>query len=581
VEASEADGRHWRWSLRTHLLAMAGVAVALSAVVGGTLTTRAYSSAERRAVARVRDAARQTAATVGRDLAQAGMLIAASAPGIGPTLEQSAAVLAAPELCTLSFTGVGVLPAAGVLSILTADGRVLCSSNRAALGRSYADAAWYPRLAAGEVITVGENADVVTGGPAAVVAAPVRTPAGSVAGALVSVFSADPLATALAETFGRGSEREYTIVDPAGTVISSSIDPDGRGRPFPSIADGETTSDSRGTERIWSLATVEPTGWRVWAATDEAEALGPARAERERLALVLVVALAAAVALALLVNRRLVRPVRGLSVTIGEAETEPGARAAVAGPAELAGLARSLNQMLATRQHNEQLVAELAEELEATAISLIEAREQERQALAIALHDTTLQGLVAAMWQVDALTDREGVSPALDRLRRDLGVLVDQTRAVTTELRPPALQEIGLGAAVDELAHRATGDWNLTVEVEDRLDGARFAVNLEMLVYRAIQESLQNVRKHAQATRVQIILEQHDDVLRATVADDGVGVDDAVVSQRAREGHLGVVSMRDTIRLARGRFSIARGDTGGTVVELEVPLLDETPSPVS
>jgi signal transduction histidine kinase len=557
---------------------MAAAAVALSAVVGAALTTRAYSSAERRAVASVRDTARQTADTVSRDLTQAGVLIAASAPGIGPVLAQSAAVLATPELCTLSFTGVGVLPAAGVLSILTSDGRVLCSSDRTAVGRSYSDADWYPRVAAGETITAGESADAVTGGPGAVTASPVRNAGGSVAGAMVSVFSADPLATKLAETFGGRPAREYTIVDPSGTVISSSIDTAERGRRFPTIADGETAPDRRGKDRIWAMATVGPTGWRIWAAADEAEALGPAREERQRLALVLVVALAAAVALALLVNRRLVRPVRSLSATIGEAETEPGARAAVAGPAELAGLARRLNRMLATRQHNEQLVADLAEELEVTAISLIEAREQERQALAIALHDTTLQGLVAAMWQVDALADREGASPALDRLRRDLGVLVDQTRAVTTELRPPALQEIGLGAAVDELAHRATGDWNLTVEVEDRLGGARFAVNLEMLVYRAIQESLQNVRKHAQATRVQIVLEQHDDVLRATVADDGVGVDDAVVSQRAREGHLGVVSMRDTIRLARGRFSIVRGDTGGTVVELEVPLLAESPS---
>ncbi len=557
---------------------MAAAAVALSAVVGAALTTRAYSSAERRAVASVRDPARQTADTVSRDLTQAGVLIAASAPGIGPVLAQSAAVLATPELCTLSFTGVGVLPAAGVLSILTSDGRVLCSSDRTAVGRSYSDADWYPRVAAGETITAGESADAVTGGPGAVTASPVRNAGGSVAGAMVSVFSADPLATKLAETFGGRPSREYTIVDPSGTVISSSIDTAERGRRFPTIADGETAPDRRGKDRIWAMATVGPTGWRIWAAADEAEALGPAREERQRLALVLVVALAAAVALALLVNRRLVRPVRSLSATIGEAETEPGARAAVAGPAELAGLARRLNRMLATRQHNEQLVADLAEELEVTAISLIEAREQERQALAIALHDTTLQGLVAAMWQVDALADREGASPALDRLRRDLGVLVDQTRAVTTELRPPALQEIGLGAAVDELAHRATGDWNLTVEVEDRLGGARFAVNLEMLVYRAIQESLQNVRKHAQATRVQIVLEQHDDVLRATVADDGVGVDDAVVSQRAREGHLGVVSMRDTIRLARGRFSIVRGDTGGTVVELEVPLLAESPS---
>ena len=190
----------------------------------------------------------------------------------------------------------------------------------------------------------------------------------------------------------------------------------------------------------------------------------------------------------------------------------------------------------------------------------------------VSLHDTTLQGLIAAMWQVDALVEGGGGSPAVDRLRQALETLVNQTRAVTSELRPPSLREIGLGAAVDELAHRTAGAWDLAVEVDDRLAGARFTVALEMLVYRAIQEALQNVRKHARATRVRIVLEQHEDRLRATVADDGIGIDDAVLAERAREGHLGVVSIRDTIRLAKGRFSISRGDPSGTVVNVEVPV---------
>ena len=73
--AGAGPGR--RWSMRTHLLGMAGAALALSAVVGGALTARAYSSAEQRAVAGARDAARQVAGASDRDLAQAGMITAA------------------------------------------------------------------------------------------------------------------------------------------------------------------------------------------------------------------------------------------------------------------------------------------------------------------------------------------------------------------------------------------------------------------------------------------------------------------------------------------------------------------------
>jgi signal transduction histidine kinase len=561
-----------RWSLRTHLLVMAAAVLILGSVVGLALTADAYSQAERRAVAAARDAARQVAATLDRDLAQAAMLTAASAPGIGPVLEQQAALAANPDVCSLSFTGIGVFPPEGAVHVVTRDGRVLCSSLRAAVGMSYAGAPWFPRLAGGGPISTGDSHDIVSGAPAAIVAAPVQGPAGPFSGALVQTFAVGALAPTLAGTFGGPVKRQFTLVDGDGRVLSSSIDPSERGRPFPKISDGATAPDSRGTRRIWGVGTVSAPGWRLWAGTGEARALETARAERRRLGLVLITTLAAALGLALLVNRRLVRPLRGLSTTVAQAETEPGARATVAGPAELADLAQSLNHMLTARQHHDEVVAELARELEATAISLVEAREQERRALAIALHDTTLQGLIAAMWQVDALIERGEDSPALERLRHDLEALVDQTRAVTTGLRPPALEENGLGAAVDELARRTESDSDFAVEVDDRLLGARFASAVEMLVYRMVQEALQNARRHARATAVRVLLEHDDGLLRATVTDDGVGIDDAVLAERAQDGHHGVISMRDTVHLAKGRFSITRGAAGGTVVNVEVPV---------
>ncbi|HKY75379.1 MAG TPA: ATP-binding protein [Acidimicrobiia bacterium] len=560
-----------RWSLRAHLLGMAGAVLVLSSVVGLAVTAGAYSQAKRRAVTAARDAAGQVAATIDRDLSQAAMLTAASAPGIGPILEQQAAVAANPDVCSLSFTGFGVFPPEGAVHILTGDGRVLCSSVRAAVGRSYAGASWFPRLAGGAPVTTGEGRDVISAAPAAIVAAPIQAPSGAVNGGLVQTLAVEKLAPALAETFGGPVRRQFALVDGEGRVLSSSIDPAQRGQAFPKIADGATAPDSRGTKRIWGVRSVAVPGWQLWAGTSEELALQTARAERRRLGLVLITALAAALGLTLLVNRRLVRPLRGLSATVARAETEPGARAAVAGPAELADLAQGLNHMLAAHQRHEELVTDLARDLEATAISLVEAREQERRSLAIALHDTTLQGLIAAMWQVDALVERGDGSPGLERLRGDLEALINQTRNVTTGLRPPALEEYGLGAAVDELARRTAGESGLTIEVDDRLLDARFVSAVEMLMYRMVQEALQNVRKHAQATNVRVVLERHDGLVRATVSDDGIGIDATVLTERARGGHLGVVSMRDTVRLAKGRFSITPGDPG-TVVSVEVPV---------
>jgi len=561
-----------RLSLRAHLLAMAGAVLLLGSAVGLGLTAQAYSGAKRRSVTAARDSARQVAATLQRDVSQAAALTAATAPSIAPVLAQQAALAANPELCSLTFSGTGVFPSDGATHILAADGRVVCSSAKAAVGRSYAGAAWFPRLAGGAPVTTGDGRDIVSDAPSVVVAAPVPGSGGTVGGALVQTLTVAPLAGALAPTFGGPAQRQFLVVDGDGRILSSSIDPSEAGRSFPAIRDGATAADSRGTKRIWGVGIVDATGWRLWSGTSEVLALQSARAERRRLGLILVTTLAAALALTLLVNRRLVRPLRDLSATVAQAETEPGARASVGGPAELADLAQRLNHMLAARQHNEELVADLARELEATAISLVEAREQERQALAIALHDTTLQGLIAVMWQIDALVERGGEFAVLERLRHDLEDLVDQTRAVTTGLRPPALQETGLGAAVGELARRTAAESGLEVEVDDRLAGARFAAGVELLLYRLVQEALQNARKHARAARVQVVLDRDDGLLRATIADDGIGVDDTVLAERAQSGHLGVVSMRDTVRLAKGRFSITPGRPGGTVVNVELPV---------
>src|SRR5438270_6696052 len=96
------------WSLRAHLIGIAGIVLVLTGAVGTGLTGRAYAGARHRAVAGVRNTAGEVARAIDHDLGQALELMVASAPGIAATLDQAAAVTAPPELCSLSFTGVGV-----------------------------------------------------------------------------------------------------------------------------------------------------------------------------------------------------------------------------------------------------------------------------------------------------------------------------------------------------------------------------------------------------------------------------------------------------------------------------------------
>ena len=197
----------------------------------------------------------------------------------------------------------------------------------------------------------------------------------------------------------------------------------------------------------------------------------------------------------------------------------------------------------------------------------LQAAEQERRRWARELHDETLQGLGGLQVLLSSAL-RRGAGESLEQAVREaieqIGTEIQSLRTLITELRPAALDEIGLVPAIEGLGDRLAVVEGLEVDVDVELQG-RLGPELETTVYRLVQESLTNVAKHAKAERVSIRVTLDHDVVRIEVADDGRGFD----PEHPAEG-FGLVGMRERVALAGGQLYIESEDSG-TVVRVELP----------
>jgi signal transduction histidine kinase len=208
---------------------------------------------------------------------------------------------------------------------------------------------------------------------------------------------------------------------------------------------------------------------------------------------------------------------------------------------------------------------------------LLQAQEDERSRIATELHDDTVQVMTAAMLSMDRLIrvsrrgDLERVESAVTHARAVLEEATDRTRRLMFELRPAILHEHGLGAALGLLAGQTARETGATADVH--VHERRYEPSVEGLVYRTVQEALANVRKHADAHRIIIRLDDDSATLTGEVRDDGRGFDPASARQRSDAAlHLGLETMVERVRAAGGDVTITTMPTKGTTVAFSLPL---------
>jgi PAS domain S-box-containing protein len=212
---------------------------------------------------------------------------------------------------------------------------------------------------------------------------------------------------------------------------------------------------------------------------------------------------------------------------------------------------------------------------------LITAQENEQRRLAANLHDDAIQALTAAKMQLSLLElamDKLGVDADGDlvssakQARENLDHGLAAARTFLFDLRPPLLDREGLapalGQQLDKLGQRRACATEFHWEVDRRLDP-----DLEVLVFRVVQEALANVAKHAEASTVRLRGRIDGGALEIEIHDDGVGFDQAEAREEAMAtGHLGLRSMAERLEAAGGRLLVDSAPGRGASLRLRLPL---------
>lgn len=228
----------------------------------------------------------------------------------------------------------------------------------------------------------------------------------------------------------------------------------------------------------------------------------------------------------------------------------------------------------------QRLAAERSVEIERLRYGM-EARERERTRWAREIHDESIQGMGALKLRLANardIDDPAALREAVDMVLDGLGNEIDGLRHLITELRPAALDELGLAAALEALARRAQAIDGLDVQVQVELgqeDGRRLDAELESTVYRIVQEALTNVSRHAEATKAVVSVTESNGVISASVTDDGKGLPGAErLGPRGDglEGGFGMGGMRERAELVGGELEFGNAPERGTRVRLVVPL---------
>jgi signal transduction histidine kinase len=205
---------------------------------------------------------------------------------------------------------------------------------------------------------------------------------------------------------------------------------------------------------------------------------------------------------------------------------------------------------------------------------IVLAREEERRRLRRDLHDGVGPSLAAVALNLETARDLTERNPAaaialLDRLTPRVNAVVADVRSLVLELRPPTLDELGLAAAIRELADRLSTSGTKVVAVLDDLGPLPAAV--EVAAYRIAGEAATNAVRHAEASEVRIVLFREGAHLRLTVADDGVWRQPGSVPSEGRSSGLGLHSMRERAEELGGALDVV-GGSAGTVVNARLPI---------
>jgi len=237
----------------------------------------------------------------------------------------------------------------------------------------------------------------------------------------------------------------------------------------------------------------------------------------------------------------------------------------------------ALGQQVGAALENADLDRRLAartSDLERLAARMTHQHEDQRRRLSRELHDETAQVFAAVKLELGLV--REGATadlvPRLDRALHLIDAGIRSIRNVTNDLRPSLLDELGLVPALRALVRDLDGRSDLAIGFDAPAALPPLSSEAELAIFRALQEALANVIRHAGASRVDARLGVREDCVELEVTDDGAGLPvGARLEQFEREGHMGLAGMRERIVGMGGTVAVGTAPTGGVRLVARVP----------
>ena len=203
---------------------------------------------------------------------------------------------------------------------------------------------------------------------------------------------------------------------------------------------------------------------------------------------------------------------------------------------------------------------------------IVHAQEEERRRLAGDIHDDAVQAMTAVLLRIGLLgsrLDKPDQVSLVEELEETIRDTIGRLRRLIAGLSPPELDRAGLAPAVRSSLEQLKLEFQIDYSLENRLVQEP-GPEARTIAYRIVQEALANTRKHANASRVEVVLETQEHGVCTTVTDDGVGFDVEATLAVVRPGHLGLKAMRERAELAEGWLTI-ESDPGATVVKFWLP----------
>lgn len=335
---------------------------------------------------------------------------------------------------------------------------------------------------------------------------------------------------------------------------------------------GSTYLPAEDGEHVVAFATVSPTGWGLIIEEPWEAVASPVLDVSLAAPLALVPALAATLIALWFGSRQIITPLRELEtkaqdLTEGSYESieEP-----VGGIAEIQNLQDTLTLM--TRR-----VRNAQEALRGYISSITSTQEDERRRLARELHDQTIQDLIALGQQAQIIgmklkQDDHADLRDLQQLQEAIQETIDGVRRISRGLRPIYLEDLGLVAALEMLAHDVQAEQDLTVEFSKVGEVRRLHSEVELALYRMAQEALSNVSRHAAAQKAWLTLEYQQDGVKLTIRDNGVGFQTPdQTSELALSGHYGLIGMQERAVLIDAQLEVHSAPGEGTQIAIVCP----------